>query len=112
MHPALRDMLQETHVSLNDLIYPIFIKEGLDDFTPVESMPGVNRIAEKQLEQAIKEIAGGVFSGGRALFVTKRNFYAANLAYVAKGLSTIMRRANVGDRPAGSTASPSNCQCG
>ena len=40
MHPALRDMLQETHVSLSDLIYPIFIEEGLDDFTLVENMPG------------------------------------------------------------------------
>ena len=55
--PALRDMLQETQVSLNDLIYPIFIEEGLDDFAPVESMPGVNRIPERKLEQAIKEIA-------------------------------------------------------
>jgi len=62
-------MLQETHVSLNDLIYPIFIKEGLDDFTPVASMPGVNLIAEKQLDQAIKDIAGGVLSGGWALCV-------------------------------------------
>ncbi|MBC7520143.1 MAG: porphobilinogen synthase, partial [Sandarakinorhabdus sp.] len=50
-------MLAETQVSLNDLIYPIFIEEGLDDFAPVDSMPGVNRIPEKKLEQAIKQIA-------------------------------------------------------
>ena len=55
--PALRDMMQETQVDLNDLIYPIFIEEGLEDFAPVDSMPGVNRIPEKKLEQAIKEIA-------------------------------------------------------
>ena len=55
-NPAIRDMLRETTVSMNDLIYPIFIEEELDDFTPVESMPGVHRIPERKLTAAIKEI--------------------------------------------------------
>ncbi|MGE0221664.1 MAG: porphobilinogen synthase [Acetobacteraceae bacterium] len=55
---ALRDMMQETTVSLNDLIYPIFVEEELDDFAPVESMPGIHRIPERKLGAAIKEIAG------------------------------------------------------
>jgi len=55
---ALRDMVQETSVGLNDLIYPIFVEEELDDFAPVESMPGVFRIPERKLGGAIKEIAG------------------------------------------------------
>src|ERR1700676_968347 len=53
---TLRDMVRETKVSLDDLIYPIFIEEELDDFAPVESMPGVHRIPEKKLGAAIKEI--------------------------------------------------------
>ena len=60
-NPALRDMMRETTVSLNDLIYPIFVEEELDDFAPVESMPGVHRIPEKKLGAAIKEIrAAGI----------------------------------------------------
>ncbi len=55
---ALRDMMQETVVTLNDLIYPIFVEEELDDFAPVESMPGIYRIPERKLDAAIKEIAG------------------------------------------------------
>ncbi len=55
--PALRDLVQETQVGLNDLIYPIFIEEELEDFAPIESMPGVHRIPEKKLDAAIKEIA-------------------------------------------------------
>jgi len=55
-NPTIRDMLRETKVSLDDLIYPIFIEEELDDFAPVESMPGVHRIPEKKLGAAIKEI--------------------------------------------------------
>jgi porphobilinogen synthase len=55
-NPAMRDMFRETNVSLNDLIYPIFVEEELDDFAPVESMPGIHRIPEKKLGTAIKEI--------------------------------------------------------
>jgi porphobilinogen synthase len=54
---ALRDLVQETSVTTNDLIYPIFVEEELDDFAPVESMPGVYRIPERKLAGAVKEIA-------------------------------------------------------
>jgi porphobilinogen synthase len=54
---VMRDLLQEHTVSVNDLIYPIFVEEGLDDFAPVDSMPGVFRIPERKLDVAIKEIA-------------------------------------------------------
>lgn len=53
----LRDMMQETTVTLNDLIYPIFVEEELDDFAPIESMPGIFRIPERKLDAAIKEIS-------------------------------------------------------
>jgi porphobilinogen synthase len=54
---ALRDLVQETTLSLNDLIYPIFVEEELDDFAPVDSMPGVRRIPERKLEGEIRRIA-------------------------------------------------------
>src|SRR5580658_253686 len=64
--PALRDLVQETTVTLNDLIYPIFVEEELDDFAPVDSMPGVFRIPERKLAAAVKEIAA---AGVRALML-------------------------------------------
>ncbi|NLT96075.1 MAG: porphobilinogen synthase [Clostridia bacterium] len=39
--PALRNMLQEVKVSVNDLIYPMFVIEGENVKNPVSSMPGV-----------------------------------------------------------------------
>src|ERR1700742_4020169 len=57
VNPTMRDMLRETKVALDDLIYPIFVEEELDDFAPVESMPGVFRIPERKLDSAIKGIA-------------------------------------------------------
>ena len=54
---VMRDMLQEHTLSMNDLIYPIFVEEGLDDYAPVDSMPGIFRIPERKLDGAIKEFA-------------------------------------------------------
>ncbi|HVY18125.1 MAG TPA: porphobilinogen synthase [Rhodopila sp.] len=55
--PAMRDLLQENTVTVNDLIYPIFVEEDLDDFAPVDSMPEVFRIPERKLDKAVREIA-------------------------------------------------------
>lgn len=41
---SLRTIFQETEFRLEDLILPIFVEEGIDDFVPISSMPGVNRI--------------------------------------------------------------------
>ena len=62
-NPAMRDMLQETRVTLDDLIYPVFVEEELDDFAPIESMPGIYRIPERKLASAVKEIAGAGIRG-------------------------------------------------
>ena len=63
---ALRDLVQETTVTLNDLIYPIFVEEALEDFAPVDSMPGIHRIPERKLAATVKEIAA---AGIRALML-------------------------------------------
>lgn len=44
--PALRAMFEETTLSLNDLVLPIFVEEEIDDYKAVEAMPGVMRIPE------------------------------------------------------------------
>lgn len=37
--PALRAMFEETTLSLNDLVLPIFVEEEIDDYKAVEAMP-------------------------------------------------------------------------
>ncbi len=54
---AMRAMFEETSLSLNDLVLPIFVEEGLDDYVPIEAMPGVMRIPEKRLAYEIERIA-------------------------------------------------------
>lgn len=54
--PVLRDMVQETTISMNDLIYPVFVEEDLEDLTPIRELPGVSRIPEKKIATFAKEI--------------------------------------------------------
>lgn len=54
---ALRAMFEETTLSLNDPVLPIFVEEELDDYKAIDAMPGVMRIPEKQLAREIERIA-------------------------------------------------------
>lgn len=40
---AIRDMVQETHLTASNLIFPVFIVEGKNQKTEVSSMPGIFR---------------------------------------------------------------------
>ncbi|HEU0117233.1 MAG TPA: porphobilinogen synthase [Alphaproteobacteria bacterium] len=53
---TLRQLVRETSVSVNDLIYPIFVDEGIDAPQPITSMPGISRVPEKKLAEEIKAI--------------------------------------------------------
>jgi len=53
---AIRDLLQETRVSVKDLVCPIFIQEGIDEPKEIELMPGIFRIPLKNLVKNIQEL--------------------------------------------------------
>jgi porphobilinogen synthase len=50
-------MFQEAEFSLDDLVLPIFVEEGIDEFVPIKAMPGVNRIPESKLASEIERYA-------------------------------------------------------
>jgi len=52
----LRRMVSETTLSVNDLIYPIFVDEGLDTAVEVKSMPGVTRIPLADVAAMVKKV--------------------------------------------------------
>jgi porphobilinogen synthase len=54
--PAIRDVLQETRLSVKDLICPIFIKEGIEKPQAIESMPAIQRIPISKLIKNIEAI--------------------------------------------------------
>jgi porphobilinogen synthase len=64
--PAIRDVLQETRLSVKDLICPIFIKEGIEKPQAIESMPAIQRIPISKL---IKDIEAITDLGIRAILL-------------------------------------------
>jgi len=50
-----RRLVAETRLSVDDLIWPVFVQEGHDERTPVESMPGVDRLSIDLFVKAAKE---------------------------------------------------------
>lgn len=57
-NPAIRRLVQETVLSVNDLIYPMFVMEGDGEPVAIPSMPGCFRYSLDQLLLEIKTIAG------------------------------------------------------
>ncbi len=52
---AMRNLVRENTLTPHDLILPIFVEEGLDEPTPIESLPGVFRHTEQSLPKILKE---------------------------------------------------------
>ncbi len=46
----VRRLVRENELTVNDLIYPIFVIEGSSTRQPVESMPGIDRLSIDELE--------------------------------------------------------------
>jgi porphobilinogen synthase len=53
----LRDLVREHHLSVDDLIYPLFVVEGNKVRNPVPSMPGIEQLSPDYLLDEIGEAA-------------------------------------------------------
>jgi porphobilinogen synthase len=56
--PALRRLVAEHRLGIDDLIAPLFVKEGIDAPEPVPSMPGVVQHTQESLRKEVRELAG------------------------------------------------------
>lgn len=52
---ALRGLVRENSLSVEDLIWPVFVREGVDETTPIVSMPRVERLTIDRLVTAARE---------------------------------------------------------
>lgn len=53
--PSLRALARQNTLTLDDLIWPVFVMDGKDDETPVASMPGVVRRTVDRVAKAAQE---------------------------------------------------------
>ncbi|HFC46835.1 MAG TPA: porphobilinogen synthase [Dissulfuribacter thermophilus] len=55
---TIRRMVQETRISVDSLVYPLFVVPGKKVREPVEAMPGVERFSVDLLVEEVKEAHG------------------------------------------------------
>lgn len=52
---AIRALVQETTLTPNDFIWPVFVRDGDGQVEPIASMPGVNRLSVDKVVEAARE---------------------------------------------------------
>ena len=57
LSPAIRAMVRETHLRVEDFIYPLFVTHGRGVRQPVSSMPGVYQLSVDQLGGTVERAA-------------------------------------------------------
>ena len=56
--PALRRLVAETRLSVDDLVAPLFVREGITEPQPITSLPGVVQHTRESLRKEVTELAG------------------------------------------------------
>jgi porphobilinogen synthase len=55
--PVLRDLVRETRLDPGDFVMPLFVEAGLGGRSPIESMPGVDRLSISAAVEEAGEVA-------------------------------------------------------
>jgi len=53
---ALRRMVSETRISTDDLVAPLFVREGIDEAQPIASLPGVLQHTRDSLRKEVAQL--------------------------------------------------------
>jgi porphobilinogen synthase len=56
-HPRLRDLVRESSLSLDDLVYPMFVYHGTNLRREIASMPGQYQLSLDRFGEAVAEVA-------------------------------------------------------
>lgn len=63
MSPAMRSLVRENHLRVDELIYPVFVMEGQNLCSPVESMPGICQYSIDRLPEELNRVVeAGILS--------------------------------------------------
>ena len=55
--PALRRLVAETRLGVDDLVAPLFVREGIDAPVPIASLPGIVQHTRESLTKEVRELA-------------------------------------------------------
>ena len=83
---AIRDMVRENHVRVDELVYPLFVRDGVGAVSPVPSMPGVSQYTVDRLPEILERITA---AGIRAILlfgIPAQKDEAGSAAYAEDGV--------------------------
>ena len=83
---TLRNMVEETHLNKNDLIYPIFIDENLEEKQEITSMPGQYRLPLNEVRNEAQDIAENGIPALLLFGIPKKKDDKATEAYNPDGI--------------------------
>ena len=59
--PWIRNLIAESHVTVNDLIWPVFVRDGSNIIEPIDELPGIFRYSIDKLNSVVgKAIKKGI----------------------------------------------------
>jgi porphobilinogen synthase len=91
--PVLRDLVRETELSPSDLVYPMFVELGTDSRSPIEAMPGIDRLS---INHAVEEAGSATALGIPAVLlfgIPEHKDVQASGAYDEEGVVQLAVRA-------------------
>ena len=84
---TVRNMIRETSVSVNDLVYPVFIKEGTDEKIPVDSMPGIYQYTIDRFPEELDRIQKAGVSAILIFGIPEHKDECGSQAYAEDGIT-------------------------
>ena len=91
--PAIRRMMRETTLSVDDLIYPLFVIAGENVKNPISSMPGCFQLSIGNLLAEVREVAGLGIPAVLLFGIPAHKDSAATGAYDSEGVVQMAVRA-------------------
>ncbi len=83
----IRSMMRETRLHPKDFIYPVFVEEGENIKSPVDSMPGVYRYSVDRLDEILKRVKKSGIGGIMLFGIPAHKDEIASQAYAADGVT-------------------------
>src|SRR5438093_13737323 len=90
---ALRALVRETDLSVEHLVYPLFVIHGSDRREAIPSMPGIERLTISHLADEASEIAALGIPAVLLFGIPSEKDEAASGAYDAEGIVQLAVRA-------------------
>lgn len=84
---SMRRLVQETRISAEEMIYPIFVIEGENIKNPIASMPGVYQYSIDRMDEMLAEVAESGISGVLIFGIPAEKDEVGSQAYAPDGIT-------------------------